>query len=117
MELNLWNKLSTDMNTLKNEFDLITTTKGKFTSNSSAKSDSKEYRHKRINKIFKEVLAIIEQLQDIKRSGEENENTEKELLKVFRELKRRFKKNAIALSNIQEELEDNRECYLMTNLL
>jgi ribosome-binding ATPase YchF (GTP1/OBG family) len=116
MELNLWNQLSNNMNTLKNEFDLISTTRGKFTANSSAKTDSKEFRKKRINNIFQEVLSAIEQLQGIKRGELEQEKAEKELVKIFRQLKRKFKKNAVKLSNIQEDLEDNRECYLMTNV-
>ena len=119
MELNLWNELSNNMNTLKNEFDFLSTSKNsgaKQGSQQASKSDSKEYRQKRINHLFAKILKSIDDLQRIKREESQLEVAEKELAKVFSQLKRKFKKNALKLSSIQDDLEDTRDCYLMTNV-
>ena len=119
MELNLWNELSNNMNTLKNEFDFLSTSKTsgvKQSAPETSKKDSKAFRQKRINNLFTEILKGIGGLQRIKREESEQLAAEKSLTKVFRDLKRRFKKNALKLSSVQEDLEDTRDCYLMTNV-
>lgn len=116
MELNLWNQLSTNMNTLKNEFDFLSTSKSVQNGQNVPKTDSKEFRQQRVNTLFAKILEAIDQLQNIKREESAKQSTDKELAKIFSQLKRSFKKNAKTLSSIQEDLEDNRDCYLMTNV-
>ena len=118
MELNLWNKLSNNINILKNEFDLICSSKqGQTVTQSTLKTnDSNEYRQKRINEIFEQILEGIEELQGIKRSESDQEKADKELVNIFNQLKRTYKKNAEFLHNVQQDLDEIREGYLIQDL-